>query len=196
MSDTENSKPGCLAAIFGFLLLFYTIYTPVYFLILNDEVDAVQEASLLDFLFTPPKLMLEAANTKGNLNELDRLIENCRDDVKKNMNIDIGQSFEDALADNTRITRVNFYEAGNHGSAARVITEFDIQDVGRVKMVRLVVPRSFFKVGLTQFVKIDTLSLNNEWVSNPEVFIAKYVYGINNEKTLKAMSDMLRQIPR
>ena len=110
MSDTENSKPGCLAAIFGFLLLFYTIYTPVYFLILNDEVDAVQEASLLDFLFTPPKLMLEAANTKGNLNELDRLIENCRDDVKKNMNIDIGQSFEDALADNTRITRVDFYE--------------------------------------------------------------------------------------
>lgn len=109
MSDTENSKPGCLVAIFGFLLLFYTIYTPVYFLILNDEVDAVQEASLLDFIFTPPKLMLEAANTKGNLNELDRLIENCRDDVKKNMNIDIGQSFEDALADNTRITRVNFY---------------------------------------------------------------------------------------
>ena len=196
MSDTENSKPGCLAAIFGFLLLFYTIYTPVYFLILNDEVDAVQEASLLDFLFTPPKLMLEAANTKGNLNELDRLIENCRDDVKKNMNIDIGQSFEDALADNTRITRVDFYEAGNHGSAARVITEFDIQDVGRVKMVSLVVPRSFFKVGLTQFVKIDTLSLNNEWVSNPEVFIAKYVYVINNEKTLKAKSDMLRQMPR
>lgn len=63
-------------------------------------------------------------------------------------------------------------------------------------MVSLVVPRSFFKVGLTQFVKIDTLSLNNEWVSNPEVFIAKYVYGINNEKTLKAMSDMLRQMPR
>ena len=112
------------------------------------------------------------------------------------MNIDIGQSFEDALADNTRITRVNFYEAGNHGSAARVITEFDIQDVGRVKIVSLVVPRSFFKVGLTQFVKIDTLSLNNEWVSNPEVFIAKYIYGINNEKTLKAMSDMLRQMPR
>lgn len=185
-----------LGSNFWFFVAFLHHIHTCLFLILNDEVDAVQEASLLDFIFTPPKLMLEAANTKGNLNELDRLIENCRDDVKKNMNIDIGQSFEDALADNTRITRVNFYEAGNHGSAARVITEFDIQDVGRVKIVSLVVPRSFFKVGLTQFVKIDTLSLNNEWVSNPEVFIAKYIYGINNEKTLKAMSDMLRQMPR
>lgn len=196
MSDTGNSKPGCLAAIFGFLLLFYTIYTPVYFVILNDEVDAVQEASLLDFLFTPPRLMLEAANTKGKLKELDRLINNCRDDVEKSMKIDIGQSFENVLSDNSRITKITFYEAGNHGAAARVITEFDIQNVGRVKMVSLVVPRSFFKVGLTQFVKIDTLSLNNEWVSNPEVFIARHVYGISNETTLKAMTDMLRQMPR
>lgn len=65
MSDTENSKPGCLAAIFGFLLLFYTIYTPVYFLILNDEVDAVQEASLLDFFLLLQSSCLKWQMPKG-----------------------------------------------------------------------------------------------------------------------------------
>lgn len=195
MSTHENKQVGCLGAILGLWLMVMTFYTPAYFLILNDEIDAVQEASLLDFMFNPLVIAFESSTyTKGELKELKRLIDNTRKDGKKRLNIDMGMPFEKALAKNKLITDIEFYEAGNNGVTSRIITEFVMKDIGRVKLVSHARSRNFWKVQFTQFIMLESLYLNGQPVTTPQGFIAQYVYGIEDTEVLAEIDDILNQL--
>lgn len=93
-----EKKQGCLATILGLVTVFYLIYTPMYFIILNDEIDAVQEAPLIDFLAAKIRLQFEENAKRGMQNtrseEFESNMDKLRDKIKQAIKIDIGVPFE------------------------------------------------------------------------------------------------------
>ena len=196
MSGTE--KGGLLSGLLGLFILAMMVYTPVYFFILNDEIDEVQEISLKEaILASEGKYFIENRELvedsgKGLADKLyewvvikffwEDPLEKEADKLADALRIDIGKSLEDALEDNDNISNISFSRGSLLPSlispipAVRVSVKFTVKDIGVVKLNAFVQTRSFFKFRLCEFIGFEDVVVKGERYYDPIKFLATVVY--------------------
>ena len=167
MSGDETNKPSCLAAIFGLFILFYSIYTPMYFIFFNDEIDSFQEASLIDMIVSPIKASGgSGTQTKKFVSGLEDALSETRDRVKKATGVDMDRSLESALKKNGSISDINWtYGNARSKDSVEVIVTFNHKTYGTVAISAVVKERSFFTVTFSEFLSITTVRVGDKYYS-------------------------------
>lgn len=181
MSKSGNSKPGCLAVLFSLLILFYVIYTPLYFIVLNDEIDSFQEVSLIDMIVEPIKVIAgNGAQEKKFISGLSDALAQSRDRLKKATGVDIGKSLESALKKNNNISDINWSRGKTRSDGRVVVTvTFTHKDHGHAAITAIVQERSFFDAKFSDFLLIDSVRLGSDRYSGESALLSiASLYGL------------------
>ena len=182
-------------ALIGLVLLFYTAYAPVYLLILDSDVNAVQNATLNDVAFGATDLVFETTDMTGlrrsQISSVKSMLKEYKKNFEKVCDVDTDMTFEKALKKNKNITNISFSEIksvkmpdGNY--ATTVLTEFTFKNDENVKIVSAVKGRKFFNPTLAKFVRFISMSINDgNSAKDPTLFIAQHIFGVKNTQALQ-----------
>lgn len=167
MTEDSSKNPGCLAVIFGILIMIYAIYTPVYFVFLNDEIDSFQEASLIDMIVDPLKVGAGgSARAEKFISGLEDALAKTRERVEGDTGVDMGRTFESALKRNDRISDINWSRsAASAKGVVEVTVTLKHRDHGAVSVSAAVKERSFLGVTLSEFLFISAVHIEGEYYS-------------------------------
>lgn len=133
----EDKKIGCLASLLGILILVIAIYIPIYFIFMNDEIDALQEVSLIGMMRAPIAATLKGNRNEGKLlNMIDERFDKLTKGVATRTGINLGVPFEDAISKNSNISNID-WEYGettkyDDATVIQVTMSCQIQGLGKV----------------------------------------------------------------
>ncbi len=179
---TKEQNPGCLSSFFGLIILFYIIYVPVYFFVMNNELDTAKEASLETVLLGPLVVGSKyAPEGKIALDEAESLIESNFDYIKSVEHVDLYESLEEVLEDNGNVSNLKFSKYKADKDAVFVVTSFNLKDLGNVRIISVSTEKKFIKVQSAKFLGIAEIKVNDRPVNNSSLFVAKYIYGLKND---------------
>ncbi|SHN72633.1 hypothetical protein [Desulfovibrio litoralis] len=190
MTEHKNENAN---AFWGFIVLILIIYTALYFIVFNDEIDTFQEASLIDIMQAPFETMVEGnSNAKRMLSGFEDLLADTRAATKKRAGVDLGISLENALDDNDNISNVKWIYGPSYKNFSEVIMTCQSKKAGTIVITGIVRERSFFKVSLSKFMGIKGVSIDGNNIT-PFPAIAEHIYGLYGEE-LQRFSELTRDV--
>ncbi|CAK7067149.1 MAG: hypothetical protein DELT_01694 [Desulfovibrio sp.] len=189
-SQTENTSAG--QAILGLILMVFTIYTPLYFFVFNDEIDAFQEASLIDMMQVPFELAVEGnSNAKKMVASLEDLLADARAASKKRSGVDLGISLEKALKKNDNISNIKWSYGLSRDSVSEIILTCNHKEYGTIVLSGIVKERSFLKFRFSKFLGARNITINGKTHTSFPA-IAQTIYGLEG-KELSNFTEMIRE---
>lgn len=189
---SESNGSSILGGIVALFITFYMIYTPVYFLFLNDETDAVQEASYTNMLTEILNISkFEDGAPPLEMKKIERAAEMAEEIAEEKLGVDISRSFEKALSKNKDISKVkyNSTEIVNNSRELLVAVNVSFKHAtqGAVDAMFVVKGRTFFKPGLAHFASLMRVTVNGREV-NAKAFIGEHVYGLPSDAVYELIS--------